>query len=290
MISKKISIIVPCYNQAHFLNETLTSVLKQTYKNWECLIVNDGSPDNTKEVAKKWILRDERFKYIEKENGGLSSARNAGIKEASGDFFLFLDSDDLLHRKKLEKSIDALQENNFDIIISDFLRLKGNSGKTKRAFCDLKQVDFNFESILFNWDSKFTIPIHCGLFGKDIFEGVRFNEQTKAKEDWLMWVDVFKKKPKVTFVNQPLVYYRIHKKNMSKDSLQMYQNNIIAIKHLLRTLPDDYKEDFLDKILNNSALRSINHLKKVNKYKKIALYLGVALSISVIVSLLLVVL
>ena len=92
-----VSIIVPCYNQAHFLNESLDSVINQSYPNWECIIVNDGSPDNTEEIAKKWCKNDKRFQYLEKENGGLSSARNAGIKISKGEFILPLDADDILH-------------------------------------------------------------------------------------------------------------------------------------------------------------------------------------------------
>lgn len=82
MDSALISIIVPCYKQAHYLGEALQSVLEQTYENWECIIINDGSPDNTEIVAKKWIEKDVRFRYLYKENGGLSSARNAGIKKS----------------------------------------------------------------------------------------------------------------------------------------------------------------------------------------------------------------
>lgn len=66
-----VSVIVPCYNQAKYLSEALQSVLDKTYENWECIIVNDGSPDNTEEVAKQWVEKDSRFKYFYKENGGL---------------------------------------------------------------------------------------------------------------------------------------------------------------------------------------------------------------------------
>ena len=76
----KISVIVPCYNQAQYLDECLNSVLEQTYKDWECIIVNDGSPDNTEEVAKEWVKKDSRFKYFYKNNGGVNSARNSGLK------------------------------------------------------------------------------------------------------------------------------------------------------------------------------------------------------------------
>ncbi|MFV8358229.1 glycosyltransferase family 2 protein, partial [Flavobacterium sp. XS1P32] len=92
MNNPQVSIIVPCFNQAQYLSEALKSVLEQTYENWECIIVNDGSPDDTKQIAQKWVEKDSRFKYIFKENGGLSSARNEGINYAKGTFILPLDA------------------------------------------------------------------------------------------------------------------------------------------------------------------------------------------------------
>ena len=99
-----ISVIVPCYNQAQYLDECLQSVLDQTYTDWECIIVNDGSPDHTEEIAKKWVEKDTRFIYLFKENGGLSSARNAGIEIAKGEWIQFLDCDDILKKEKFEIS------------------------------------------------------------------------------------------------------------------------------------------------------------------------------------------
>ena len=76
-----VSVIVPCYNQGEFLTEALESVMNQTYNEWECIVINDGSVDNTNEIANEWISRDDRFKYIEIDNGGLSNARNTGIRK-----------------------------------------------------------------------------------------------------------------------------------------------------------------------------------------------------------------
>jgi glycosyltransferase involved in cell wall biosynthesis len=94
---KLISIIIPCYNQAQYLDETLQSVLEQTYSNWECIIVNDGSPDET-EIITKWAAKILGLN-IYKKNGGLRSARNAGLEIATGDFIQFLDADDYLDCK-----------------------------------------------------------------------------------------------------------------------------------------------------------------------------------------------
>ena len=90
MMSELVSIIVPCYKQAHFLKDSLQSVLDQTYSHWECIIVNDGSPDDTEVIARQWCDMDSRFKYLCKENGGPSSARNAGIQISEGDFIQLL--------------------------------------------------------------------------------------------------------------------------------------------------------------------------------------------------------
>ena len=117
-----VSVIIPCFNQAQYLTEALNSVLNQTFQNWECIIVNDGSPDNTEEVALGWCNKDKRFKYLKKENGGLSSARNAGLKIAQGEYIQFLDSDDLLQKEKIESQVSFLGYNlNVDIVYSSSL-------------------------------------------------------------------------------------------------------------------------------------------------------------------------
>ena len=146
-MSYLISVIVPCYNQSHFLDETLNSILNQSYTNWECIIVNDGSPDDTENIAIKWINNDCRFQYIVKENGGLSSARNKGLEIAKGDFIQFLDSDDLLSSDKFQKSINTIEKVGADVVITNFVRFKKNLNKIKKALKDITkgtpmQLDF----------------------------------------------------------------------------------------------------------------------------------------------------
>ena len=121
-----ISVIVPCYNQAQYLDECLQSVLDQTYQNWECIIVNDGSPDHTEEVANKWLEKDPRFRYIDKENGGLSSARNAGLKEAKGEWIQFLDCDDKINTISFELLTKIIAEKKVEIIGFSYLVNENN--------------------------------------------------------------------------------------------------------------------------------------------------------------------
>lgn len=249
MASVKISVIIPCYNQSHFLNETLQSVLSQTYSNWECIIVNDGSSDNTEEIAKLWINKDSRFIYISKRNEGLSSARNAGLVVAKGDYIQFLDSDDILGCEKLEISVNLSEQNGSDIVITDFKRFKKNRDNLKRAFCDLSNQEFSFESVLLKWDVEFTIPIHCGFFKKTLLENVTFNEELKAKEDWKFWIDIFRKNPKVNYVNKVLVLYRIHRGGMTKKTVHMNENLSRAYTIIYNSLDDNYKIAFFQRLI-----------------------------------------
>lgn len=105
-----VSIIIPCYNQAHYLPDALESVLAQKYPEWECIIVNDGSRDQTEAVAIEWVAGDKRFTYILKENGGLSSTRNRGLQAATGRYIQFLDADDVIDEEKLSLQVLQLPE------------------------------------------------------------------------------------------------------------------------------------------------------------------------------------
>jgi len=96
-----VSIIVPCFNYGQFLSEALESLLAQTYPRWECIIVDDGSTDNTKEAVNFYVQKDSRFRYIYQVHRGVSSARNRALKEAAGTYIQFLDADDMLEKDKL---------------------------------------------------------------------------------------------------------------------------------------------------------------------------------------------
>ena len=269
-----ISIIVPCYNQAQFLPEALQSILEQTYTNWECIIVNDGSPDNTHEVAQEWLAKDMRFQYLKKENGGLSSARNAGLNNASGQWIQFLDSDDILLANKLEKSLHALAPSKEAIVITNFniLKVKENKKRVLPPHCILKQEHLNFNALLTDWDTQFTIPIHCGLFPKKAIQNIRFCETLKAKEDWLFWIQVAQNNNFI-FLDQPLVYYRIHTKGMTADNMLMLHNNLQVFKEIKKYVaPEAYEYFLLSKLnyyftQNNSLHQKIRNKRKINLAK-----------------------
>ncbi len=117
MNSELISIIVPIYNVEKYLRQCLDSIQNQTYQNFECLLINDGSPDNSADICREYVEKDSRFKYFEKENGGLSDARNYGTRQSKGSYLTFVDSDDWLEHDALDRLYGALRKGNADISI-----------------------------------------------------------------------------------------------------------------------------------------------------------------------------
>ena len=209
-----VSIIVPCYKQAHYLNEALQSVLEQTYPYWECIIVNDGSPDNTEHVAKEWFKKDERFKYVYQTNSGSSSARNAGIKISKGEFILPLDSDDILYPDYLKKLVSVLQLHKSLGIVS--CNTKFFLNKTTNIVRELKPIGTTYKDLLF--ENKLTAS---SLYRRNCWEETGGYDETMKKgfEDWEFWLNVTKRGWEFQIVDECLFYYRKAKKSMLVDTI-----------------------------------------------------------------------
>jgi glycosyltransferase involved in cell wall biosynthesis len=207
MNNVKVSIIVPCYNQAQYLPEALQSVFDQKYENWECIIVNDGSPDHTEEVAQEWVSKDSRFIYLYKENGGLSSARNAGIAIAKGEFILPLDADDRIGKDYTSLAMKAFQDDE----------------SLKLVYC--KADKFGEESG--SWDlpdfSLFNLArrnmIFCSAFYRkqewERVEGYDIN-MIYGLEDWEFWISILKNGGEVKCLVEVGFYYRVKSISMAK--------------------------------------------------------------------------
>ena len=225
-----ISVIVPCYNQAQYLDECLQSVLDQTYSNWECIIVNDGSPDNTEEVAKKWLAKDSRFRYFYKENGGLSSARNFGIKKAEGEWILPLDSDDKIGDCYLEKAQIHFHE--------DFKIIYCKAHFFGSTLTPWLLRDYSYQDILFG------NHIFCAAFFKKIdWENASgYDENLKyGREDWDFWLSILNEGSKVSKLDYVGFYYRRKENSMDvqlneNEQLLIDAENYIFKKHLHKYL------------------------------------------------------
>ena len=145
-----ISVIIPVYNAEMFLHKCLDSVLKQTYKNFELILVNDGSKDNSLQICREWSSKDSRVKTIDQVNQGPGAARNTGLAAANGDYIYFLDSDDFIETELLTKAIQSVEDYNFDMIVFGFnkLTVEGKKISTiKHKDTDLRNVQHQQENL-----------------------------------------------------------------------------------------------------------------------------------------------
>lgn len=188
----KVSIIIPCYNQAHFLPDAINSALAQSYNNKEIIVIDDGSEDNTSMVARQFNVQ-----LIEQENRGLAGARNSGIKAASGEWILPLDADDKLHPKFIEHTI------NKNDIVSTNLVMFGKENRLRKS----RLPHPGYEDLL-----KYNYLNCCALFKKEIWTTVGgYDEEMRdGYEDWDFWIRATKAGYCVTVVNENLFYYRRH--------------------------------------------------------------------------------
>lgn len=218
---KLISVIIPVYNGAKFIIDALESVKDQTYKHWECIIIDDGSTDETALLVKKWIVVDDRFKYFYQVNGGLSVARNTGIKHASGELIQFLDADDVLLPLKFEKQIAHFEHSN-KLVISYTNYISGTSDNIYKKSPYSSSVHFHtndyLKELILRWESTLSIPPHCFLFSAAFFkkENILFDPELPNHEDFDCWVNVLKLRPDFHFLDEGLCIYRITENSMSK--------------------------------------------------------------------------
>ncbi len=252
-----VSVILPCYNQAQFLDETLQSVFNQSVSNWECIIIDDGSTDHSAQIAKQWVEKDTRFQYHYKRNGGLSSARNFGLQKASGTYIQLLDSDDILELKKFEKQLKDLEVAPIsicDYTPFDHVTGKFNEGRYLSPFLD--QTDYKRE-IVSEWEYRKSIPCHTVLFERSLIEAHRlsFKESLDNHEDWVFWVQLFYFADGISNRNEKLARYRIHNRSMSVDFVAMKKGFLQAATIL---------QEFF-RVQNDETLFLITK----NKYKEI---------------------
>ena len=267
-----VSVIIPCYNQAQFLPDAIKSLIAQTYENWECIIVNDGSPDDTEVVAKKLTETDDRIRFIGQNNNGVSSARNLGIKTAKGTVLQFLDADDALEADKFTVQMEHLRTHrDIDIVFGEAcyfttekpgLRDYGYYAinKSRPWVTDLWESSVG---ILEKSLSRNLFPINCPLVRRSVFDRVgMWNETLQAHEDWELWIRCAAKDVKMQLLTQPntLALIRMHNTSMTFDTARMQQSEFqmrVAIGPLIR-------EPALRRLNVRNGLKTLRLLKSTN--------------------------
>jgi len=225
-----VSIIIPTYNDGHVVCEAIDCSLNQTYENLEIMVVDDGSTDGTEQILKEKY--GSKINYIFQENKGLGSARNTGIRHASGKYLQFLDADDLLDPDKISIQIKELQNiSGKALAYCDYILCDINDITThKKGMSPILQNEKPFDDIMMRWETDLSIPAHCFLFNAAFFKecGIAFDEGLPNHEDWECWMNLFALDPKVVFVDRQLAYCRI-RRGMSKNKPKMRRGYLSAI-------------------------------------------------------------
>lgn len=270
-----ISVIIPAFNASDYLNQTVKSVLSQSYRDWELIIINDGSRDNTLDIARNLVKTDERIKVYDKSNGGVSSARNLGIQKALGDYLAFLDADDIWEPYFLQACLEALEVNkNLGLVHSDLaiINEKGQkTGQIKRG-----KSGQLLESIL-AWEKHTVSPPSGILVRKNVLSEIGgFDEKISNNADQDFYIRCARK---FTFgrVAEPLLQYREHQNNMhsnisvlERDSLYVFRK--AAASGLFCS------EAFKRKCFANMYLiLSINYIKEQRNWSRFVKYLAKAI-------------
>ncbi len=234
MIEKPfVSIIVPCYNAEKFLEQCVNSVLSQMYENWECILINDGSKDQTLDLIRKFESKDERIRVFTQENRGLSATRNKGIDYAKGEFLFFLDSDDTLSKDAINVLISSFQNNDIIIGITVASTFSDDQIKKVSQLQHPKEgaIEFrnnSFEILRRTMESGLTPVAQNRLYRKNFIDNnnLRFKSGI-LHEDELWFFEIMLFARNVKFINHETYFYRIDNqdsitKNVGDRNLESY--------------------------------------------------------------------
>ena len=206
-MNELISIIVPVYKVEKYLNRCIDSILNQTYTNFECILVDDGSPDNCPTICDEYAKIDSRIKVIHKSNGGLSSARNAGLDICQGEYICFIDSDDWVSPLYLEKLYINLKKSHAQIAICETLSIDSDGKIIDKTY--LNDVILSLNQIFLELvnSNAFVYNIVCNkLFKKDIFKKIRFTTG-KLYEDFIIIHSIYACCSSIVTIHQGLYFY-----------------------------------------------------------------------------------
>ena len=266
MKSAKVSIIIPIYNVEKYLRRCLDSVQSQTFQDWQAILVDDGSPDKSGEIADEYAARDKRFVVIHKKNAGVSAARNDGLKLAGGKYVLFVDSDDVIQHQSLEMACGVAEKNNADIVsfrhdktlyksVANGENVDACLAKFNSRYYELKKLHYKKTGNLIRFATEknhgfgaFKIR-HCypvvHLYKRQLLKNIKFNTDIKISEDFPFWTSVLLKNPRAVILTAPWYFYVPNNMSALKtaNALKEFSNISMAImasfNSVLRAKPNN---------------------------------------------------
>jgi len=243
----KISVIIPVYNVESYLRKCLDSVVSQTYSDLEILLINDGSLDNCGEICDEYAAKDARIKVFHKENGGVSSALNIGLRQFTGDFVGFVDSDDWVEPDlfaELLSSIDGC-----DISVCSYYKEQTTGSEIVTNAKQIDKTPIPYENMLLYPLMRDDYMGFCGymwnkLFRGNLFSGLQFDEQINYAQDVLLYTELVNdKKAKGRYINKPLYHYVVSRQDSITNSDSFNVKGVIleVYKRVEALLPSEHK-------------------------------------------------
>lgn len=230
----RISVVIPAWGVAPFIVETLTSVFAQTFSSYEVILVNDGSPD-TKELEAAIELFRERLIYVKKSNGGAASARNAGVRAASGELLAFLDGDDVWLPEFLESQINFLEQNRLEMVYAD-ARFFGENVQGEQTYMQnsISEGAVTTESLI-TWTCNVitsgTVVNRAIILAAGLFDEA---PEWRRGQDFEMWFRLAKKEAKIGYQRRVLLQYRVRETGLSGDPVKTAERNISVLEGIRR--------------------------------------------------------
>jgi glycosyltransferase involved in cell wall biosynthesis len=241
-----ISVIVPCYNYGHFIGYALDSVLAQTYENWECIVVDDGSIDETKAVVTRYEEKDSRIKYFYQRNQGLAASRNLGISLSRGTYLQFLDADDQIESRKLAVQLSVLEDNlDIDIVYGSvrFFEAVSVEEKPRQENSDSNSrstpLSGSGEAIMRSLIQQNAMVVNAPLIRSKAAKSVgNFDGDVKGIEDWDYWIRCAAKGHhfEYHYAEQTDALVRFHPNSMSRDDRLMMSSTLRLRNKISRTI------------------------------------------------------
>lgn len=277
-----ISCIVPIYNVEKYLNICIDSILNQTFKNFELILVDDGSPDNCGFICDEYAKKDSRIHVIHQKNAGVSAARNAGINIAKGEYICFVDSDDWIDPQMYEKMYNCAQSNNVDLVICGFNRITSSGHIDKRKIeypisylntCE-KIISYYCDAIYHLYDMILNSPCNK-LYRRSLLNDISFNNKIRIGEDYIFNLKVFTNISSAYLLNECLYTYRFNilsAVNSSFQAKQIYDYEMMVKETLSFKTKHNIRLKFVEPFLLKNICSIVLVASVNNMFKNIIYY------------------
>ena len=291
-----ISIVIPVYNAEKYLEQCLNSIKNQTYKNFEVILVNDGSIDHSESICMDFVKVDTRFKYFTKVNGGASSARNFGLDNVTGDYITFIDADDWVDENHLEVLINNIKDNNSDMAVSSIKKFDMSNNFHFRMYSNQEKYLLNYNKLnreeflvilpkLILANNSYKIAV-SKLFKKELVSDIRFDESIIYGEDLEFFFKLYLNINSISYVDEVTYIYRLYDESSSSKFGQLHMEQELAIYkkmyerieefglptiHYVNTIRNllDFRKDFIEnRVLFDDYLQFLEKVEKAVTYPK----------------------